>query len=70
VGVDKTMVRIIADPTVSRNTHEISARGEFGQLTFAIENEPSPSNPKTSRLAALSIVRLLLMRVSALRVGG
>jgi aspartate dehydrogenase len=69
VGVDQTMVRVIADPRVSRNTHEIVARGAFGELTVTVENEPSSSNPKTSQLAAWSIMRLLLQRVSPLAVG-
>ena len=70
VGVDETMVRVIADPGVSRNTHEIVARGAFGELTFTVRNEPFPTNPKTSQLTALSIARLLLARVSVLNIGG
>lgn len=69
VGVDKTLVRVIADPRISRNTHEVVARGAFGELAVTIGNEPSPSNPRTSQLAALSIVRLLLARVTPLVVG-
>lgn len=68
VGVDRTRVQVIADPWVSRNTHEIVARGAFGELTVTIKNEPSSSNPKTSRLAALSIMRLLLQKTSTLAV--
>lgn len=70
IGVDNTIVRVIADPGVSRNTHEVMARGAFGKLAITIENEPSPSNPKTSRLAALSVAHLLLARTSSLTIGG
>lgn len=69
LGFDDTIVRVIADPDISRNTHEIVAQGMFGRLAVNVENEPSPSNPKTSQLAAASIARLLLDRASALTIG-
>lgn len=70
VGFDRTVVRVIADPHVSCNTHEVVARGEFGEFTLAIQNIPFSSNPRTSRLAALSVVNLLLGRASPLTIGG
>lgn len=59
VGMDATQVTLIADPQASRNTHQVEARGAFGRLSATIEAEPSPDNPKTSYIAALSIVRML-----------
>ena len=59
VGPEKTEVRIVADPTTQRNVHEIRVKGEFGQFTVRTENVPSPNNPKTSYLAALSAVATL-----------
>jgi len=56
LGVDKTTVKIIADPTISKNMHTIYATGEFGKLELTIENNPSPTNPKTSYLTGLSIL--------------
>jgi aspartate dehydrogenase len=56
LGFDKTKVRIVADPTVTRNQHEIYVKGEFGEMTCTVKNVPSPQNPKTSYLAALSAV--------------
>lgn len=52
-------VRIIADPKATRNTHEVTARGAFGEITAKTSNVPSPSNPKTSYLAALSVIAAL-----------
>ncbi len=69
LGFDDTIVRVIADPELSRNTHEIVAQGAFGRLAVNVENEPSPSNPKTSQLAAASIARLLLARTYSLTIG-
>jgi len=59
IGTEKTKVRIVADPNISRNTHVIEASGHFGSFHFTVENEPMPSNPKTSYLAALSILSTL-----------
>lgn len=56
IGFDKTRVRIIADPTVTTNQHHVTARGVFGELYCEVHNLPSPDNPKTSTLAALSAV--------------
>ncbi len=59
LGMDATGVTLIADPTVSRNRHHVEALGDFGRLDVTIDAEPSPDNPKTSHLAALSIVKML-----------
>jgi len=52
-------VELWADPAVSNNTHEIIVSGEFGEVYSKITNFPSPNNPATSYLAALSILALL-----------
>ena len=52
-------VELWADPAVSNNTHEIIVSGEFGEVYTKITNVPSPNNPATSYLAALSILALL-----------
>ena len=55
VGFDATHVRLVADPTVTQNVHELDVRGAFGHFNIRLENNPLPDNPKTSWLAALSI---------------
>jgi predicted dinucleotide-utilizing enzyme len=52
-------VELWADPDVDRNVHEIIAEGEFGDAYIRVRNTPSPDNPATSYLAALSILTLL-----------
>ncbi len=58
-GGRKTKVRIVADPKVRTNIHEIAARGRFGTMHFRVDNIPSPANPKTSYLAVLSAIECL-----------
>jgi aspartate dehydrogenase len=52
-------VEIWIDPGVDRNIHEIMAEGDFGEIFIRVSNVPSPDNPSTSYLAALSILTLL-----------
>lgn len=53
IGFDKTKVKIISDPNVKANTHEITAKGSFGKFTVKVEAKPS-KNPRTSGLAVIS----------------
>lgn len=69
IGPDKTEVRVVADPGSDKNIHEIEVEGEFGRLLARIENVPSPQNPKTSYMAALSAIALLRRITSRLIVG-
>ena len=59
IGIDKTRVKIIADPNIRVNKHEIQAIGTFGKLALTVRNIPSPNNPKTSILAVLSAIECL-----------
>jgi aspartate dehydrogenase len=52
-------VKVVSDPDVKRNTHEIQVRWRFGDMTLRFSNEPHPDNPHTSALAAWSAIRLL-----------
>ncbi|MDL2260812.1 aspartate dehydrogenase [Methanimicrococcus sp. OttesenSCG-928-J09] len=69
IGFDKTTVRIIADPTATENTHELDVYGDFGHMKMTIENKPSPQNPKTSYLAALSAVSTLKKITDPIQIG-
>lgn len=59
IGSEKTLVRIVADPKITTNTHHILAQGKFGKMTFLVENLPDENNPKTSKLAILSAIETL-----------
>ena len=69
-GVDKTKVRIVADPRAITNQHEIVATGSFGEIKITVSNIPSPGNPRTSFLAVLSAIECLRSVCSdGMRVG-
>ena len=66
LGFDETSVKLIADPNVSANTHEIRANGDFGQMQFNIEGKTLPDNARTSALAAMSVVKMLAEQSSCI----
>ncbi|MGJ8625916.1 MAG: aspartate dehydrogenase [Sulfitobacter sp.] len=56
IGFDDTQVMLIADADVTQNIHEITATGDFGTLHFQITGNALPDNPRSSALAAMSVV--------------
>ncbi|MGB7243510.1 MAG: aspartate dehydrogenase [Sulfitobacter sp.] len=64
VGLDATTVELIADPQAAGNTHEVSASGTFGTMEFSIVGKGLPDNPRTSALAAMSVVAAIIERKS------
>lgn len=69
IGMDRTRSRIFADPTVSHNTHEIVARGSFGEIRISIGNVPSAGSAKTGRLTAMSVIKAIRNRTAPLVIG-
>jgi aspartate dehydrogenase len=59
VPSEKVKVRVISDPNVRRNVHEVKVKWTGGNMFMRFENEPHPDNPKTSALAAWSAIKLL-----------
>ena len=56
LGFDATQARLIADPGAAGNIHEIEAEGAFGRFRFEITGAALPGNPKSSALAAMSVL--------------
>ncbi|AEH50568.1 aspartate dehydrogenase [Pseudothermotoga thermarum] len=68
-NLEKLKVKIIADPSLKMNKHEIFVDSSVGKYHIIHENLPSP-NPKTSYLAPLSLVASLRKRYQKFIVGG
>lgn len=62
-------VNVVADPGIHVNRHEIEVEGDFGRISTKVENVPSPKNPKTSYLAALSAIATLRSIVEPVKIG-
>ena len=68
IGLDRTRVELIADPAVRLNGHTIAAEGGFGRMSISLENNPLATNPKSSELTALSLVRLIEQQTRAVTI--
>lgn len=68
IGFEKTKVALVADPTASFNCHQVTAEGAFGAFSIRLRNEPLPDNPKTSRLAALSVQQAVVRHFDAVEL--
>ncbi len=69
IGPERTRLEIWADPGVTRNTHRIVVEADSARFDMTIENLPTPENPRTGRITALSVIATLRGLVSPLRVG-
>ena len=65
----KTTVRVVADPGLRTNVHELEVEGDCGRLSVRVESRPSQANPKTSELAIRSALATIRQLVTSIRVG-
>ena len=59
LGFDETKVKLVADPSISENVHEVQASGDFGYFRIEIRGQSLPDNPRSSALAAMSVIARL-----------
>ena len=69
LGAKNTKIKIVASPSVSRNTHEVKIEGGSGKIFTRTENVIHPDNPKTSFLAVLSATATLRQILEPLKIG-
>ncbi len=69
LGLERTIVKIVVDPKATRNTHRIIAKGKFGEIECWTRNTPFPENPRTSFLAALSLISAVKNILGSIWVG-
>ncbi|MBM0205299.1 DUF108 domain-containing protein [Micromonospora sp. STR1s_5] len=65
IGLDRTTVRLVADPAASGNTGMIEASSEVGDMKVVMAGRAS-ANPKTSASTAYSILHALRSRDATL----
>ncbi|HZJ96474.1 MAG TPA: aspartate dehydrogenase [Oligella sp.] len=68
IGMDKTRVRVLVNPSLSQNQHHILVTSPFGEMRLQLSNTPSPSNPKSSWVVAQSIAAVVKKEFSALQL--
>ncbi|MFN3892547.1 MAG: aspartate dehydrogenase [Beijerinckiaceae bacterium] len=59
-GFERTRVRLVADPDVTRNVHEIAIRSGCADVEIKIAGKPSPDNPKTSLTTGYALAAHLI----------
>lgn len=69
IGFEATTVRLIADPAACANTHRLEAEGAFGRLDATFEAAPIAGNPRSSALAAMSLLDALTKEAASFRIG-
>lgn len=62
-------VRVVADPTLRVNRHELEVVGDRGRLSCRIESAASRDNPKTSEQAIRSAAAMLKEIFGAVAIG-
>lgn len=68
IGLDRTEVRLVADPEIHENVHHLDAEGAFGSLELTLRGRPLQANPRTSALTVYSVVRALGNRAHSLSI--
>jgi aspartate dehydrogenase len=68
-GLDRTHLKIYADPTITTHVIEVRARGAFGSFTFVEDIAPTESNPKTGKIVGMAVVKAVRQLASPLVIG-
>ena len=69
IGLDRTRLTIVADPTIRTHVVEIEAAGAFGSFRFLEDVTPSADNPKTGKLVAMAVVKTIRQLAAPVVIG-
>jgi aspartate dehydrogenase len=69
IGLDRTHLVIVADPTITTHIVEVEAEGAFGKFRFVEDVAISESNPKTGKLVAMAVVKTIRNLASPVVIG-
>ncbi|SJM61682.1 aspartate dehydrogenase domain-containing protein [Agrococcus casei] len=58
-SLQRVQVELVADPDAELSSHDIEASGPAGRFRMRFESAPSPENPRTSGLTAISLAHTL-----------
>ncbi len=70
LGLDRTELTIVADPTIRTHVIEIVAEGAFGSFRFCEDVEPTSENPKTGKLVAMAVIKTIRQLAAPVVIGG
>jgi aspartate dehydrogenase len=70
IGLDRTELTIVADPTIRSHVIEIFAEGAFGSFRFSEDVLPTAENPKTGRLVAMAVIKTIRELAAPVVIGG
>jgi aspartate dehydrogenase len=70
LGLDRTELTIVADPTIRSHVIEIFAQGAFGSFRFCEDALPTPENPKTGKLVAMAVIKTIRQLAGPVVIGG
>ena len=65
-GFETTLVRLVADPGVARNTHVVTMSAACADVEITIAGLPSPDNPKTSMTTGFALAAQILLYVDCI----
>ncbi|MGH6944564.1 MAG: aspartate dehydrogenase domain-containing protein [Geminicoccaceae bacterium] len=69
IGLDATVLRIVADPAIATHVVELEAKGAFGRFRFVEDVLPSAENRKTGRIVAMALIKAVRQLSSPLVLG-
>jgi len=70
IGLDRTRLVIVADPTIDTHVITVEARGAFGSFTFTEDVAVAEENRKTGKIVAMAVTKTVKQLASAVRIGG